>query len=193
MPTPTIPITGDPDHDALLVEDPLALLIGMLLDQQVSMELAFAGPAKLRQRLGDRFNVADIANMDPDEFEAICREKPAIHRFPASMAARIQDLCRHLIEHHDGSAAKVWSGVRSGSALHQRVSALPGFGEEKTKIFIALLAKRMGKRPAGWEEIAAPFSDSVPRSVADVDSPASLLKVREWKKAQKAKGKSKQD
>ena len=193
MPTPTIPITGDPDADALLVADPLALTIGMLLDQQVSMELAFAGPAKLRQRLGEQFNAHAIAAMAPDEFEAVCREKPAIHRFPVAMATRIQDLCRHLVEHYDGNASKVWSGARSGEALHRRVSELPGFGEEKTKIFIALLAKRLGKRPAGWEEVAAPFSDEVPRSIADVDSPHSLQKVREWKKAQKAKGKSKQD
>jgi uncharacterized HhH-GPD family protein len=193
VPTPTIPITGDPDSDALLVADPLALTIGMLLDQQVSMELAFSGPAKLRQRLGDRFTAEAIAAMDPDEFEAVCREKPAIHRFPVAMATRIQDLSRHLVEHYDGNAAKVWSGVRSGATLHERVSELPGFGDEKTKIFIALLAKRLGKRPAGWEEVAAPFSDSVPRSIADVDSPESLQKVREWKKAQKAKGKSKQE
>jgi uncharacterized HhH-GPD family protein len=193
VPTPTIPTTGDPDSDALLVADPLALTIGMLLDQQVSMELAFSGPAKLRQRLGDRFTAEAIAAMDPDEFEAVCREKPAIHRFPVAMATRIQDLSRHLVEHYDGNAAKVWSGVRSGATLHERVSELPGFGDEKTKIFIALLAKRLGKRPAGWEEVAAPFSDSVPRSIADVDSPESLQKVREWKKAQKAKGKSKQE
>jgi len=193
VPTPTIPITGDPDADALLVDDPLALVIGMLLDQQVSMELAFAGPAKLRERLGDRFTAEAIAEMDPDEFEAVCREKPAIHRFPASMATRIQELCRHLVEHYDGDAAQVWTGVSDGATLHERVSRLPGFGAEKTKIFIALLAKRLGTAPAGWEEVAAPFSDGVPRSIADVDSPESLLKVREWKKAQKAKGKSKQD
>jgi uncharacterized HhH-GPD family protein len=193
MATPTIPITGDPEADGLLVADPLALVIGMLLDQQVSMELAFAGPAKLRARLGDRFTAEAIAAMDPDEFEAVCREKPAIHRFPAAMAGRIQALCAHLVEHYGGDAAKIWSGTRSGTTLHERVSALPGFGEEKTKIFIALLAKRLGKRPAGWEEVAAPFSDGVPRSVADVDSPESLQKVREWKKAQKAKGKTKQE
>lgn len=193
MSPPTIPITGDPEADSLLVSDPLALVVGMLLDQQVSMELAFAGPAKLRLRLGERFTAPAIAAMDPDEFEAVCREKPAIHRFPASMATRIQDLCRHLVEHYDGEAAAVWSGVDSGEELHQRVAELPGFGQEKTKIFIALLAKRLGTAPAGWAEVAAPFSDDVPRSVADVDSPESLLKVREWKKAQKAKGKSKQD
>ncbi|MDZ7678569.1 MAG: HhH-GPD-type base excision DNA repair protein [Acidimicrobiales bacterium] len=193
MSTPTIPITGDPDSDSLLVTDPLALVIGMLLDQQVSMELAFSGPAKLRDRLGERFTAEAIATMDPDEFEAVCRQKPAIHRFPASMAGRIQDLCAHLVEHYGGDAAKVWSRTRTGAGLHERVSALPGFGEEKTKIFIAVLAKRLGKRPAGWEEVAAPFSDAVPRSVADVDSAESLQKVREWKKAQKAKGRSKQD
>ena len=193
MRTPTIPITGDAEADALLVDDPLALLIGMMLDQQVSMELAFAGPAKLKARLGERFTAEKIAAMDPDEFEAVCRERPAIHRFPAAMAGRIQELCRHLVDHYGGAADKVWSGARSGEALHARVGALPGFGDEKTKIFIALLAKRLGKRPTGWKEAAAPFSDDVPRSVADVDSPESLLRVREWKKAQKAKGKTKQD
>jgi uncharacterized HhH-GPD family protein len=193
MPAPTIPITGDPDADRLLVADPLALTIGMLLDQQVSMELAFAGPAKLRARLGDRFTAEAIAAMDPDEFEAVCREKPAIHRFPCGHGSAASRSCAsHLVEHYDGDAGQVWGPVRH-EALHERVSALPGFGEEKTKIFIALLAKRLGKRPAGWDEVAAPFSDEVPRSIADVDSPESLQKVREWKKAQKAQGKSKQD
>ncbi|MBK5221349.1 MAG: Fe-S cluster assembly protein HesB [Acidimicrobiia bacterium] len=192
--TASIPITGDAEADALLVDDPFALVIGMLLDQQVSMELAFAGPAKLRQRLGaERFTAGGIAAMDPADFEAVCREKPAIHRFPAAMAKRIHDLCGHIVEHHDGEAAKIWKGVRSGDALHARVAALPGFGAEKTKIFIALLAKRLGRAPAGWEEVAAPFSDDVPRSIADVSSPETLALVRQWKRAQKAAGKSKQD
>ena len=191
--TATIPITADPEANALLVEDPFALVVGMLLDQQVSMETAFAGPAKLRQRLGDRFDASAIAAMDPAEFEAVCRERPAIHRFPAAMAGRIHDLSRHIVDHYGGDAEKIWKGVRSGAVLHERVSALPGFGEEKTKIFIALLAKRFGRTPAGWQEVAAPFSDDVPRSIADVSSPETLAKVREWKRAQKAAGRSKQE
>lgn len=190
---PAIPITGDPEADALLERDPFALVVGMLLDQQVSMETAFVGPAKLHRRLGERFTAPAIAAMDPEDFEAVCREKPAIHRFPAAMARRIHELSRHIVENYDGDPARIWKGVRSGEVLHRRVAALPGFGEEKTKIFIALLAKRLGLAPKGWEEVAAPFSDDVPRSIADVSSPETLAKVREWKRAQKAAGKSKQE
>ncbi|HSL59637.1 MAG TPA: HhH-GPD-type base excision DNA repair protein [Acidimicrobiales bacterium] len=193
MAAPAIPITGDPDADLLLETDPFALLVGMLLDQQVSMELAFRGPAKLRERLGDEFTPSAIAAMDPDRFAAACAEKPAIHRFPGSMATRIQALSAHLVERYDGDAAAVWTGADSGATLWERVIALPGYGDEKSKIFIALLAKRLGVAPAGWAEVAAPFSDDVPRSVADVDSAESLARVREWKKAKKAAGKSKQD
>jgi uncharacterized HhH-GPD family protein len=192
-PAPAIPITGDPEADALLERDPFALVVGMLLDQQVSMETAFAGPAKLQRRLGDGFAAASIAAMEPGAFEAVCREKPAIHRFPAAMAARIHELSRHLVEHYDGDASALWTGVADAAELRARVSALPGFGVEKTKIFIALLAKRLGQAPTGWQEVAAPFSDEVPRSIADVSSPEPLARVREWKRAQKAAGRSKQD
>jgi len=193
MTAPAIPITGVEEADRLLESDPFALLIGMLLDQQVSMELAFRGPATLRARLGHRFAPAAIAAMDPEPFAALCREKPAIHRFPQAMATRIQDLARHLVEHYDGDAGRVWADVDSGSELATRVRALPGYGDEKAKIFVALLAKRLGVRPVGWEEVAGPFADDTPRSVADVDSPESLVRVREWKRAQKAAGRSKQD
>lgn len=192
-PAPAIPITGDAEADALLERDPFALIVGMLLDQQVSMETAFAGPAKLHSRLGERFTPAGIAAMDPDAFEAVCREKPGIHRFPAAMAARIHDLAQRIVDEHDGDAAAIWTGATDGADLARRVAALPGFGDEKTKIFIALLAKRLGHAPAGWQEAAAPFSDDVPRSIADVSSPETLAKVREWKRAQKAAGRSKQD
>src|SRR6056297_2464218 len=192
MAAPAIPITGDPDADRLLETDPFALLVGMLLDQQVSMELAFRGPAKLLERLGDDFTPSAVAAMDPDRFAAACAEKPAIHRFPGSMATRIRELSAHLVERYEGDAAAVWTGANSGSALWERVRALPGYGDEKSKIFIALLAKRLGVTPAGWAEVAHPFSDDVPRSVADVSSPESLARVREWKKAKKAAGKSKQ-
>ena len=190
-PAGTLAITGDVDADRLLNTDPLALLIGMLLDQQVPMEWAFRGPATLLDRLG-RLDAATIAEMDPEAFVAACRIKPAIHRFPNSMAGRIQDLCRHLLENHDGDAADVWEGAADGADLARRLRALPGYGAEKTKIFVAILAKRMGVAPEGWRAAAGPFADDVPRSVADIDGPGALEGVRAWKKAQKAAGKTKQ-
>jgi len=193
MAAPSIPITGDPAADALLVNEPLALLLGMLLDQQVPMEWAFKGPATLKDRLGGSLDAASIAAMDREDFVTICCEKPAIHRFPASMGRRIWDVCEHLVEHYDGDAAKIWKGVRSGDTLYERLRKVPGYGEEKSKIFMAILAKRLGKTPAGWEEAAAPFSDDQPRSVADVADAESLQRVREWKKMMKAQKRSKQD
>jgi uncharacterized HhH-GPD family protein len=187
----TLAITGDVDADNLLNTDPLALLVGMLLDQQVPMEWAFRGPATLLDRLG-RLDVVAIAEMDPEAFLEVCRTKPAIHRFPNSMAGRIQDLCRHLVENHDGDAADVWQGATDGADLSRRLRALPGYGAEKTRIFVAILAKRMGVAPDGWEAAAGPFADDVPRSVADIDGPEALEGVRAWKKAQKAAGKTKQ-
>jgi uncharacterized HhH-GPD family protein len=190
-PAGTLAITGDVDADRLLNTDPLALLIGMLLDQQVPMEWAFRGPATLLDRLG-RLDAATITEMDPEAFVEACRIKPAIHRFPNSMAGRIQDLCRHLLENHDGDAADVWEGAADGADLARRLRALPGYGAEKTKIFVAILAKRMGVAPEGWRTAAGPFADDEPRSVADIDGPEALQDVRSWKKAQKAAGKSKQ-
>ncbi|CAN5399603.1 HhH-GPD-type base excision DNA repair protein [soil metagenome] len=195
MPTrpPVIPITGDDAADRLLEQEPLALLIGMLLDQQVPMEWAFKGPYTLRDRLGGRLDAGEIAGMDQDAFVDVCCEKPAIHRFPAAMARRTHELCQILVDDYDGDAAKIWKGVRSAQVLHDRLRQLPGYGEEKTKIFMAILAKRFDRRPAGWEEVAAPFSDAQPRSVADVFSEESLQQVRAWKKKMKAEKKSKQD
>ncbi len=193
MGSPAIPITGDDAADRLLQQEPLALLIGMLLDQQVPMEWAFRGPATLKERLGGSLDATAIAAMGEDDFVAVCAAKPAIHRFPASMGRRIHELCGFLVEHYDGDAAKVWKGVRSGDALYARLRELPGYGEEKSKIFMAILAKRLGKAPAGWEEAAAPFSDDQPRSVADVSSPETLLQVREWKQMMKAAKKAKSD
>jgi len=191
--TKTLPITGDAEADRLLMTDPLALLLGMLLDQQVPMEWAFKGPATLKQRLGDRFEATAIAAMDPEDLVAVFCEKPAVHRYPAAMARRAHELCVVLVDRYDGDAAGVWRNVRRGDELYRRLRELPGYGDEKSRIFMAILAKRLGKRPVGWEEAAAPFSDAVPRSVADIDSPESLLKVREFKKAMKAKGKGKAD
>ncbi len=182
----TFPITGDATADALLVEDPLALLIGMLLDQQVPMEWAFRGPATLSERLGG-LDAARIAAMSPEELEAVFKEKPALHRYPGSMAKRTHALCVHIVDTYGGDAAKVWRGVRDPEVLLARLRALPGYGDDKAKIMLAILAKRFGRAPAGWERVAAPFSDDRPRSAADVDSPEALLRVREWKRDQKAK------
>jgi uncharacterized HhH-GPD family protein len=188
----TLYITGDGDADELLNTDGTALLIGMLLDQQVPMEWAFAGPATLRARLG-HLDPARIAALDVDAFVAVCATKPAIHRFPAAMGRRIHELCRVLAGDHGGDGARVWAGVGSGDELYTRLRALPGFGDEKSKIFVAVLGKRMGVQPPGWRIAAGAFGDDVPRSVADIDSPSSLATVREWKRAQKAARRDKQD
>ncbi len=189
----TLAVTGDPKADELLNTDPLALLIGMLLDQQVPMEWAFKGPALLKQRLGGRLDADEIAAMDSEELVAVFVQKPALHRFPASMARRAHELCVTISKDYDGDAEKVWADATTGDELLARLRALPGYGEEKSKIFVAILAKRMNVKPKGWEQVAGPFADPTPRSVADIDSPASLAKVREWKKMMKAKGKTKQD
>jgi uncharacterized HhH-GPD family protein len=188
----TLYITGDADADGLLNTDANALLIGMLLDQQVPMEWAFHGPATLRGRLG-HLDPDRIAAMDVDELVGVCAEKPAIHRFPSSMGKRIHALCTVLAEDYGGDAADIWRDAGSGRDVLDRLRALPGFGDEKSKIFVALLAKTQGVRPAGWQEAAGKFADDEPRSVADVHDEISLGKVRDWKKAQKAAGKDKQD
>lgn len=184
-------ITGDPAADELLNTSFDALMIGMLLDQQVPLEWAFAGPRTLRERLG-HLDVARIAAMDEDELVAIACAKPAVHRFPASMARRIQALCRALTDDWGADAASIWADEPDGRTLARRLKALPGFGPEKTKIFVALLAKRFGVRPDGWEAAAGVFADDEPRTIADCDSPAGLARVREWKAAQKVAGKDKQ-
>ncbi len=188
----TLYITGDADADGLLNGDPNALLIGMLLDQQVPMEWAFQGPATLRARLG-HLDPERIAAMDVDDFVAVCADKPAIHRFPASMGKRIHAVCTALVEDYDGDAANIWRDAGSGREVYRRLKALPGYGEEKSKIFVALLGKTQGVQPEGWRDAAGPFGDDVPRSVADVHDEASLAQVRDWKKAQKAAKKDKQD
>jgi uncharacterized HhH-GPD family protein len=193
MTGPAIPITGDEAADRLLEEDPLALLVGMLLDQQVPMEWAFRGPATLKERLGGRFDAGTIAAMSEDDVVALCSEKPAIHRFPAAMGRRIHALCLDLVAHYDGDASRLWADDPTAEVLYARLRELPGYGDEKTRIFIAILGKRLGIRPEGWEEVAAPFSDDEPRSVADVDSEENLARVREWKKMMKAAKKSKAD
>jgi uncharacterized HhH-GPD family protein len=189
----TLAVTGDPAADELNNTDPLALVLAMLLDQQVPMEWAFNGPALLKQRLGGRLDADEIASMDSEELVAIFCAKPALHRFPASMARRAHELCVAVAKDYDGDAEKIWKDARTGDELFRRLRALPGYGDEKSKIFVAILAKRMSVKPEGWEDVAGPFADPTPRSVADIDSPAALEKVREWKKMMRAKGKSKQD
>jgi uncharacterized HhH-GPD family protein len=186
-----MPVTGDPEADRLLVEDPLARLIGMLLDQQVPMEWAFSSPLRLRERLGGRLDAAAIAAMPLEALEVAFKGPPALHRYPGSMAKRTQQLCQHLVDEHGGRAEAVWEGVPTGAELFARLRALPGFGGEKAKIFLALLAKRFDIRPEGWEEPAKPFSDDVHRSIADVSSPEALQEVRAFKKLMKAQGKGK--
>ncbi len=168
------------------------LLIGMLLDQQVPMEWAFLGPATLTARLG-HLDPARIAALDTDAFVAICAQPPAIHRFPASMGRRIHDLCRVLATDYGADGAAVWHGVRTGEALYTRLRSLPGYGDEKARIMVAILGKRMGVRPSGWRKVAGKFGESTPRCVADINSPESLAKVKEWKRSQKATGRDKQD
>jgi uncharacterized HhH-GPD family protein len=188
----TLAIANEPGANELVNTEPLALVIGMLLDQQVPMEWAFTGPWLLHQRLGG-LDAAAIAAMDPDAFLVVAKGPRAIHRFPKAMATRVQALCAHLVERYDGDAEAIWRDAADGAQLFARLKALPGFGDEKARIFIALLAKRVGVRPAGWEQAAGPFADDTPRSVADVDSPESFAKVRAWKQEQKRQGKSKQD
>lgn len=187
----TLYITGDRTADALLNSNGTALLIGMLLDQQVPMEWAFNGPHVLKKRLG-HLNPRRIAAMDPDDFLAVCTEKPAIHRFPRAMAARIQGLCSELSTHWGNKGENMWRDVDNAAELFERLRTLPGFGEEKAQIFIALLGKRFGVRPTGWKKAAGVFSDAHPRTVADITSPETLLKVRAWKKAEKAADRDKQ-
>jgi uncharacterized HhH-GPD family protein len=183
--TTELHITGDAEADALLSSDPLALLIGMLLDQQVPMETAFAGPAKLKQRLG-HLDAAKIAAYDPDAFIEICKTPPAVHRFPGSMAGRIQTLCAAVGD----DASAIWA-EGTGAEILKRLEGLPGFGAQKSRIFLALLGKQYGLTAPGWREAAGAYGEEGShRSVADIVDPTSLGKVREFKRAQKAAAKS---
>ena len=186
-----LPLTGDPKADQLLEDEPLALLVGMLLDQQVPMEKAFRGPFDLKERMG-RLDAAEIAEFDGEALAVLFRGPPALHRYPGSMAGRTQDLCRALMERYDGDAERVWSSAGTGQELFANLKALPGFGEQKARIFTALLAKRVGVTPPGWEEVAGPYAPVGHFSVADIDGPEALAKVREHKKAIKAAAKAPQ-
>lgn len=189
--SPTLNITGDAEADALLGSDPLALLIGMQLDQQQTMEAAFAGPLRLKERIGG-LDAAAIAAYDPAALEAVFRERPVIHRFPGSMAGRVQALCAAVASEYGGDASAIWlRGDPDGAEIKRRLMALPGFGEQKAKIFVALLGKQYGLDAAGWREAAGDYgTEGSYRSVADIVNPESLTKVREFKRAMKAAAKS---
>ena len=180
-------IAQDEAADALLARDPFALLTGMLLDQQFPMEKAFAGPAILARRMG----LADldpraVADADPEAFAVLMAGPPAVHRYHRSMAGRVQALAAHVVERYDGDAARLWAGAASGADLLARLRGLPGFGDQKARIFVALLGKQFGVRPAGWEEAAGDYARPGRRSVADVVDATSLQEVRDHKKAMKA-------
>ncbi|MCM1012067.1 MULTISPECIES: HhH-GPD-type base excision DNA repair protein [unclassified Brevibacterium] len=187
----TVYLSGDPKSDELLAEDPFALLTGMLLDQQVPMEVAFAGPAKLAERLG-RLDVAEIAEMNPDDFLEKFAEKPAVHRFPKSMAARVQKLAEAIVDDYDGDTAAIWTrGEPTGVEVLKRLKSLPGFGEQKAKIFLALLGKQFGLTAPGWREAAGVYGeDGSRRSIADVVDEGTLQEVRAFKKQAKAAAKA---
>lgn len=193
--TITLCLAQDPAADALLAQNPAALLTGMLLDQQVTMESAFAGPKKIADRMGS-FDVRAIAAADPEEFTALCATPPAVHRFPNSMAKRIQDMCQYLVEHYDGRVEGLWSapgpdgGSPDGKEVLKRLKALPGFGDQKARIFLALLGKQIGVEPDGWRAAAGDYGDEGSRrSIADVVDQHSLHEVREFKQAAKAAAK----
>jgi len=180
-------ITGDPAADALLDADPFALLVGMLLDQQVPMETAFAGPHRLATRM-DAFSPTAIADADPAAFEALCATPPAVHRFPRAMAGRLQALARVVVDTYDGDVTRLWTdGDPDGRAVLARLAALPGFGPQKAAIFLALLGKQRGVTPSGWRQAAGAYGeDGTTRSVADITDAASLAAVRATKQAAKA-------
>ena len=178
-------IAQDAAADELLSRNPFALLTGMLLDQQYPMEHAFRGPAKLLDRFGTLDPVA-IAEAEPEAFAELCATPPAIHRYGRSMAGRVQQLARHIVAEHDGDASRVWTEARSGADLMKRLQALPGYGEQKAKIFTALLAKQLDVKPRGWTTVVGDYGKKGYRSVADVVDAESLGKVRAFKKAKKA-------
>ncbi|MER6995228.1 HhH-GPD-type base excision DNA repair protein [Streptomyces sp. NPDC000410] len=190
--SPTIHLAQQPEADELLGRSPLAALVGMLLDQQVPMEWAFAGPYTIAQRLGtDDLDAHDIAAHDPEAFAALLSEKPAVHRYPGSMAKRIQQLCQYLVQEYDGDATALWRDAATGKELLARLNALPGFGKQKSQIFLALLGKQFGVTPEGWREAAGSYGEAGSyRSAADITGPESLAKVRAHKQEMKRAAKA---
>ena len=188
---PTLQLVQDPEADALLESNPFALLVGMLLDQQIPLEVAFAGPKKIADRMGG-VDAREIADYDPDKFAALCAERPAVHRFPGSMAKRIQALAQIVVDRYGGEATGVWSaGDPDGAEVLQRLKELPGFGDQKARIFLALLGKQYGVTPKGWREAAGDYGKAGSHlSVADIVDAGSLEKVRSYKKKMKAAAKA---
>jgi len=184
MPSKT-PFTGDPEADRLLGTDGFALLVGMLLDQQVPMEWAFRGPLELKRRLGG-LDPASIASMAPEELTAAFVTKPALHRYPASMAKRVHELAVFLVDRYGGAAEQVWRGAATPDELLARLQELPGYGSQKAQIFLAILGKRLGVAPPGWETLAGPYGQPGHRSIADVDGPGAVDRVRAYKQELKA-------
>ena len=185
-------LSQDQDADAFLTGNWLALLIGMVLDQQVTIEKAFSSPAELSRRLGAPLDAAAIAAMPLDDLSALFRERPALHRYPGSMAKRVQDVCRVVATDYGNKVENIWEGVTDGEELVGRLNALPGFGIQKSKIFAALLGKQLGVSPDGWEQATKPYGDAAAfLSVADITSPETLEKVRANKRAMKAKAHAK--
>ena len=176
-----------PEADELLGRSPLAALIGMLLDQQIPLEWAFSGPYTIAQRMGvDDLDAHEIAAYDADGFAAVLSARPAVHRYPGAMAKRVQQLCRYLVDEYGGDAAAVWRDAGTGRELLRRLNALPGFGKQKSQIFLALLGKQFGVTPEGWREAAGPYGEEGSyRSVADITGPESLEKVRAYKQEAK--------
>jgi uncharacterized HhH-GPD family protein len=188
---PSLCLAQRADADALLSRDPLALLIGMVLDQQIPLEHAFTGPLTLTERLGHELDVKELADYDPEALAKVFAKPPAIHRFPASMAGRVQELCRIIVADYDGDAASIWEGARNGAELRKRIERLPGFGKHKAAIFVALLGKQYGVTPRGWREAAGEFGRRGSLlSVADITDQGSLEKVRAYKKQMKAQAKA---
>jgi uncharacterized HhH-GPD family protein len=188
---PRLCLAQDPAADALLSDSPLALLIGMVLDQQIPLEWAFKGPKNLADRLGRDLDAADLAARDPEELAKVFATPPALHRFPGSMAGRVQQLCQAIVDEYGGDPAAIWTGAASGAELLKRIEALPGFGKQKAKIFLALLGKQLEVRPKGWREAAGDFGAAGSyKSVADITDSKSLGKVRDFKKQMKAQAKA---
>ena len=180
VPPDHLPFTGNREADELIAADPLALLIGFALDQQVTVQKAFSGPLELRSRIGS-LDARTIATLDAEKLDAAFRTPPALHRFPGNMAKRVRDLCQAIADDYDGDAARIWTGVEDAHDLHKRLIALPGIGEMKAGTIVALLGKRYGIKPAGWDEV-------VPKTptLGDVDSPEALAEYQAGKRERKA-------
>jgi uncharacterized HhH-GPD family protein len=188
----TLALSGDPAADKLLAQDPLALLIGMVLDQQIPLEWAFKGPQVLSERLGTPLDATELAAMDPGVLATAFSDRPALHRYPSSMAKRVQELSQHIVDHYGGRPADVWKTAKTGDQLLRNIRDLPGFGEQKARIFVGLLGKQLGVQPPGWQEAAGDYGrPGTFMSVADIVDPESLGKVRAYKQEKKAAAKAK--